>query len=651
MTRAIASLALLKTNWDHLHRDYLDSLVPFVAALTRKRQYKPVGPDDIHAICSEFQGEFGLHIPYHPMISLLDRARKRGFLVKRNGSLFPVEQKVLEADFGDDLAEIERQHENVLKEIVDYCERHFGKTINTKDAESMLIAYLKAHDLDILFASNSSSVLPDVKPTRETLFVINRFISDAYVAKPEVFRYVTNIAVGHILASALLCRDFSKFEGSLNGLNLFLDTRCIFFLLGLYGTHRKDAYLAFIHSASERGAKFFVFQQTYDELRGILEGALVWIDSPAYNPVKASDVLVHFVDHGYTSSDVERYILCVDKDLKALGVEMATSPDPDKDRQFQVDEAKLKTCIVEAYQRQNPFFNDMENEYTLQRDISAISAIYRLRRGKWPSTLKEARHLFVTTNSNLAYADRVFELQERSEKFSIPACVTDVLLGTMIWMHSPAEVTALNEKRIIAECYAATQPSKALLKKLIDEAESLRRIGGITEEDFILLRSDRVARELLAEKTLGDPDNFSSKTAAEVLNDIKKRIKAEEAQKLETEKSEHARTKESLVSVQARRQELEETIWRRADKLAGICAGAMFSVMWVVVAATAIFAAFPELSGNVFLKWSLGACSVALAIGGTMYGFNFGRCKEKVRQKIALVIHGFMIEERRDEAV
>ncbi|MBM4351742.1 MAG: hypothetical protein FJ106_17845 [Deltaproteobacteria bacterium] len=72
MSNTIISLALLKVNWDQLKKDYLENFLPFIATLCMKKGYAEI---DIHRVCSDFKTEYGLIIHYHPMISVLDRAR------------------------------------------------------------------------------------------------------------------------------------------------------------------------------------------------------------------------------------------------------------------------------------------------------------------------------------------------------------------------------------------------------------------------------------------------------------------------------------------------------------------------------------------------------------------------------------------------
>src|SRR5207245_11002297 len=90
LTRTVASLALVKFSWDHLKQDHLDAFVPFVATLLKAGRYEAIFDEDVHRLCRDCTVTFGFEIPYHPMIALLNRAKKRGLLRRLQGRFVPV---------------------------------------------------------------------------------------------------------------------------------------------------------------------------------------------------------------------------------------------------------------------------------------------------------------------------------------------------------------------------------------------------------------------------------------------------------------------------------------------------------------------------------------------------------------------------------
>ena len=80
MNNAVISLAILKVNWDQLKHDYVEIFIPFIVFLIHRRKLKEI---EIHQLCSMFVDEWGLSIPYYPMVTILNRAKKRGFIKKK----------------------------------------------------------------------------------------------------------------------------------------------------------------------------------------------------------------------------------------------------------------------------------------------------------------------------------------------------------------------------------------------------------------------------------------------------------------------------------------------------------------------------------------------------------------------------------------
>lgn len=632
MSQPVASLALLKVTWDHLHRDSLDGLLPFVATLICEFELKAISQDDIPDFCDSFQARFGLAIPFHPMVALLERARRRKLLRREHGVYVPVATGISEFEFSEAALDQARKHNRLIDRLVEFCATRHDHVITTEAADDMLLGFLKDHDLDVLFASQNRSVLPAIKPSRKAKYLVGSFVAHAHERDPEVFGYVLDVAVGHVLASLVLYRDMNVFRGSLNKLHIYLDTRFVLFLLGVYGEQRKAANLSLLEALKAAGCKVRVFQHSYDEILGILEGAHKWIASNRYDPARASDVLQYFIESGYRESDVQRFILHFPGVLSSQGIDVFERPDPNENQIYQVSEARLKECILDAYGL-NESDLDPNRDQSLQRDISSIAAVYKLRQGACPTTIKQASHVFVTTNSRLAFADTVFEKEFQPAAFCIPCCITDVFLGTLIWLQSPSRVADLSEKRLIAEAYAAVQPSKELVRLLAEEAHKLRNEEVISEDEWIVLQSDRVARELLAEKTLGDPENFGSQTAREIIEEWKRRERAEERQRFEVESAKHQNTQRELQRLAEEHESLRKKLTAQARRNVDVTLQVMKAI-WIMIL---IIAAMTPLLKDWLPAWAsmigLLISSVLVIIGG-MWRLDFHGFSDRVRGRL-----------------
>jgi len=315
------------------------------------------------------------------------------------------------------------------------------------------------------------------------------------------------------------------------------------------------------------------------------------------------------------------FINSVDKTLDEYSIKrIDTTPDPHIYSHYQIGEEKLQRFIIETYGISDIEIQEMD--YTIQKDVQSIFSVYKLRKGRRPQNIKQAKYIFITTNSSLAYANKNFEKEEYGQGFYIPACVTDTFVGTLIWLKNPHKAVEINERKIIAEIYAALQPSEALLKRYLTEVEKLRNDKKISEDDYILLRESEVARELLAEETLGDPDKYMPKTPIEILDKITK----EAYDRYIREKKEHGKTKIILESEREEKRKFYNEWDKKADKWATYGA-------WIISAIFAVLSglSYFRLEGNA--KWIV---SIILLIFGicSFSGINIRIIKEWIKRKV-----------------
>ncbi|MGH9169557.1 MAG: hypothetical protein ACRD0Z_01570 [Acidimicrobiales bacterium] len=191
---------------------------------------------------------------------------------------------------------------------------------------------------------------------------------------------------------------------------------------------------------------------------------------------------------------------------------------PPYDIDTSVDEPALDQVLVDEVRQ--------ERDDTRRCDLESLTATYRLRRGRRQTRLESSRAIFVTTNSSLARASAIF-FREQGEAQTVPICALDHELATVAWLKRPVSAPDLPRKQILADCYAALQPSDELWRKFMVEAERLYSDETLTEEDYFTLRFSVDARRALMDRTLGDPDAFSLGTVEEVLQRARENQHAE----------------------------------------------------------------------------------------------------------------------------
>ncbi len=562
----ICSLSLLYANYSSGRGDYIETFVPFIATLIFKKQYSLINVTDIS---KDFCDEYGLYIDYHPMVTILTRCKKRKIIQKISGQYKPIYNEIEKYEFSKIALSEHRNQEKLITKITEFAKDRHNYEMSKTVAEEALICFLKEYDLEIIFASEEKSLLPEVSTNTKDKFIIHSFIKNAYESDDEQFQCIVKASIGHLIANSILYKEFDRYRGKLKNVCLYFDTKLIFRFLGFEGDERKQIYIDFFNILRREGAKFYLFKHTYDEIEHILYDSINWVKNPNYyDPSKANSITRFFIENNRNELDVQRYINNLKINLQEIGIDkekIVEKPDQTIDTLFNIDELKLYDIIIDTY-KSNSNFDEYEKEYTIHKDVDSIAAIYKLRGKSKPRVIKDANHVFVTTNGALAYSAKNYELLVTNDSFYLPACLTDVFIGTILWLQSPAKIMDINNRQIIAQCYAALKPDTRLLSIFIHKVDELKSEGKITENDYYMLRTSQVAHSLLEDKTLGDAANFTNKLLFEILEEMEGFIRKEEEKKYQNEKISHEKTRKDLHIYK----EYDITFTYRANQISNI---------------------------------------------------------------------------------
>jgi len=492
----------------------------------------------------------------------------------------PVWEKILKIEFSTVSERMEREHDAFLTGLHDSIKNELGHEIDKEEIQTILIQFLKEHDGEILFAGYKGSFLPDVKPDQKGKYLVIKYIQSCFQTSPEKCKHILNLAIGYALANTIMYgKDFTRFQDKLTSLTIYLDIKFLLRLGGVEGPLRRDNVKDFIEGILENGAKVKVFQHTYDETIGILNGAKIWLNNKYFHPLKATPATRYFVENHQTESDIDLCIARLRSTLFKFNISIEESPDPEKFKEYLVNEEKLNSKIVEVYKKNNPFFNEDEKEFTIQKDIKSVSAIYLIRKRATPHYIRDAKYLFVTVNTGLAYAANIFEREEKNSSYTIPVCVTNVFLGTTIWLDSPAKLISFNTRKIIADCYSALRPNDRLISKYIQQIEKLNEAGKYSEDEYYFLRTNKASYQVLEALTFNDDDNFTEKTPDEIIGILRNEGRVESMKDLEKEKQINADTRNELERTP---KELDITK-RKIEKVSRVISNTVYIIILTVL--------------------------------------------------------------------
>ena len=636
MRRSLVSLAVVTAMWEQRGHDYLDNFVPFVATLANARSITCIQRDHIPDLCDQFHDEFGLKLPFHPMVSLLNRCARRHLLHRSHGA-YTIDQRVCsELCFANKRDLYTQKEGDLLKAFASYAHDTFGESVDISDAEDALLQFLRRFDMEVVLSrSRSQSALPERpkgKKHRRLLYMLSRFAIDAQDSTEAVFATLCDMAIGHMLTAAVMLDDYDWPSETVRGTSIYIDAPIILRLIGTRGESQAAVFDELLSDLREKGAKLWVFEHSRQEALNIVEGARFWAGRSDFDPELASITALYFRQQGYSDSEMERFILRFDDTLKRHGIDVFSDHKYVEKRLYQLDEGRLRSVIKESYGQSDGRSDPERREDGILTDVASLAAVYRLREGKTATLLKDVKHVFLSMNAALARASQVAVNAERSVR-AIPVCVTDVFLGTVIWVNSPRQAKETQRKRLIGECYAAIAPDSGLEARIVREAQRLLERRKIDEDECLLLTTSFITRDLLAAKTLGDPDALDSRISFEILEDVKARMGTKEREK--AAKAEVDRRKEELARERAEteRDAIVAAIRRAGEDDAERKVRVVRVLLWIAIGAAVLLPVLPGTLLHIGWLGASGAAALVTAYLGFGKGFRVETHLARLRTK------------------
>ncbi len=601
--QSLTSLAILKVNWDNKGHDYVQNFVPFVAESLRRAAQDHVSVAELQSIIRD---EFGIVIPQGALNTLLHRAQRQG-LVRRTAGVYMRNASVIDPNFQQTLAQVNRQREALITKLISFAEtRHSVKW--TKDqADEALRYYLQSSCIPILAAAVDGCPIPTSRQRiMHADFIVNAFIIDINERDPDSFSFLETVVKGNMLATALFLPDISKSNRRFDNLHVYFDTRLLLRALGLEGEGLQTSTVELLQLLYELNADLFCFDITRDEIRGILDAVQHALRDPRHRPRRLYGVHEHLLSIGARASDVEKIIAELERSLKRMHI--AVRVKPEHTAESGINENDLEAMIQAELPEQS-------REARLH-DLDCLTAIHRLRKGRPQNEIETCGHIFVTTNYSLAMVAAKFFVVQYG-RVTVPTCVIDHTMATLAWVKNPTIVADFSKNRLIASSYAALNPTPDLWRKYYEEIERLKERGDITSEEYQLLRFSTVARNALVESTLGSPDAFVGGTVPEILEAAKAHTRKETEEKLAEEQKKREAAEQRADDI---KREFEAKLQSQRQRARDIGLSIGRGTKWVVYAFVFVvmgwgfYKTLPTASPQLLNEWVQVVAPAAIAI-------------------------------------
>jgi hypothetical protein len=154
--------------------------------------------------------------------------------------------------------------------------------------------------------------------------------------------------------------------------------------------------------------------------------------------------------------------------------------------------------------------------------------------------------------------------------FSIPTVITDVFLGTMIWIQAPSELAEdYSRSKMITYTNAVLQPSPELIEKLLLQIEKAKANveQPLSEDTARVLLETNFARRTLADNTLNDDERITSETPYDLLKAMEKEFTAESLKQVKELTDIAEQKRKEVISAESEAEKNRQKIIRQKDHL------------------------------------------------------------------------------------
>lgn len=424
------------------------------------------------------------------------------------------------------IKEIEKFHEidnsssieELCQKLILFSKENFGVGFSIEETQNGILRFLENHDGDIILDEKGliDRVARQTEKSKKLNYILSKFIIWSKDNSSVTFQLFKNIAKGHALSSLLSMKGVCNYVGKMSGVTIALDSPIIFNLLSLNEKVNLDMSSELLGILKKQGCVFVIFKQHYQEVLQTFNTTIHLLHTKDYSLDKASRLLKYAVRNNKSASFLKNKRELLDSILSKWNISICEAPSI-PNRYSEIDSVKLNELLMKRYQDNNVEIDENKRK-TIENDVDVISYIYRMRGNSPASNLKNCNAILITTNTALAYASKHPELSNVCH--SIPVCMTDAFLSTILWFCYPDTSSDINEKVLLSECYNNLSLPDEILHRFYSEVKELDASTPISEEIMLNINTSRMVQELLESKTFNETSLYTDKTTAEILQEI-----------------------------------------------------------------------------------------------------------------------------------
>lgn len=570
MSQLLATLAVIKVNWDLKRDDVAANLMPLVGYAIKTLPSDVVSSEDVRRRMREV-AEFDL--PTGAVSYLIRRAAKPKYAyLQADGGVYRRRpENLLTLDFEKRRAAVTTRLNGLFEAFNAFNQLQFGAGVDEGQASVGFFDVLYSLAPNLMHSAfKADSTEPwDEGADGSLRYRISKFIKSVIAEGGENLNLLKDFSIGAALTESFYYTNPESVTHKLRNVAVYFDTSVLLHVLGICEDAQHQAAIELVDILRSMRAKLRYFEKTRNELHGILWAAAKARAEGRLLVFRPGDVFDCYSRAGATASDIEHDLATFDKRLEVLGI--SHDYGPEFEDELGIDQAKLETNIRKEI--------TTIQDKALDHDTYVLAAMFRLRHGKYQRDFESCEAIFVTSNNSLCLASQKFFSEEYGPS-NAPICISDSVFTMLMWLKAVEKRPNLPVDRLVANCIAAMNPSARLWERYSEAIEKAYQNKSIDETECALLLSTLEAKEELMDTVVGKEEVFVEGTVLDVLRAAKARLAGEAGERA-------AATEKALALERARSVE----VGAKVEKLMSFAVNLVKFVTNLIVLATLLGAA------------------------------------------------------------
>ena len=503
--QALISAGVLNTYWDHKHTDMLDLIMPFLKYSIS--QTTKIGEEiDLTRLTEKFRSEYGYDdMPIDVIRIMLKRLSPT---ILKKVSKHYILSKSLEEDakkYENKKIQYKERINNVILSLQKHLNNNIkGAAFQYEQVGNMLYGFFIQNGLIISHNMDELSIIKfrDGK----TNYEIARFILNEHKNNSIIFNYILEMIQGFFVSTAISLQNpsTSNINEKIRRCVCFIDTRLLIDALGLHSEIANRCSLELFEMLRNSGAELKCFEHNYVEIQDVLKAYKRGLTDPRNN--NTANTLEFFDEQGYNTEDVERYRSLLRSKIEGLGISIENAPE--------YDYKKLKKeALIDEKSLENQLISEKistQQRHAAEIDVKSASAIMRLRNGERPVEFEKCGYIFISSNSRFCKIASKYLNQKNGE--CIPAVVSDSDISAIMWLKNYRTHKDYPKSKLLENAMITLEPSNHFLSRLYEEIDKIAALGGISDDEAAILRTDLFYKREAVKSTQGDVGSISSDT-------------------------------------------------------------------------------------------------------------------------------------------